>query len=394
MDAVYSLAVLIHHSYADCLNIIEAAGRDQARRILVLDWPVSEEPVEADSWIGVTTWSKEQQADACRGSASSPSTAGPALGLSYRGSVKAPRRTEPPRTDARPPHRRPCTSSSPAFVGRHLHAALDERGDDVTAIDLIDGGRRDALDLFRTDQRPYDLAIHCAAIVGGRASIDGSPLGVATNLALDAWYMRWLARTGTPRAVYFSSSAAYPVALQQPGDIHRLVETDIDYEQPGRPDATYGLAKLAGSSSPATPKPKAAASTCSGRSPATAKTRTTVPVPRVHRRAKERQDPFEIWGDGSSTRDWIHIDDLVGATLAAVDQDATGPVNIGWGRATIVRRTRRHSSPRAAGYHPELKHLATAPQGVHHRVCDPKRMLDVYQPRVSLEEGIARALNT
>ncbi|MGW7617407.1 class I SAM-dependent methyltransferase [Streptomyces antimycoticus] len=66
MDAVYALAVLIHHSWDDCLHII---GRLRAATklggILVLDWPLSDTPEEADSWIGVTTWSAQQQADAC-----------------------------------------------------------------------------------------------------------------------------------------------------------------------------------------------------------------------------------------------------------------------------------------------------------------------------------------
>ncbi|MFE9432336.1 NAD-dependent epimerase/dehydratase family protein [Streptomyces sp. NPDC006640] len=286
-------------------------------------------------------------------------------------------------------------SGASGFVGRHLHRALEERGDTVAAFDL-NGNRdvymRDALDYFRLNTGGFDLAIHAAAIVGGRASIDGSPLGVATNLALDSWYFRWLVRTKIPRAVYFSSSAAYPVALQGPGEIHRLVETDIDYEQPGRPDATYGLAKLAGEQL----AQYAEAEGCrvhvlrpfSGYGE---DQDDCYPFPAFVRRARERQDPFEIWGDGGSTRDWIHISDLVGATLAAVDQDATGPINVGWGRATSFDELAGLVTT-AAGYTPELKHLATAPQGVHHRVCDPKRMLDVYQPRVSLEEGIARAL--
>jgi nucleoside-diphosphate-sugar epimerase len=281
------------------------------------------------------------------------------------------------------------------FVGRHLHRALLDRGDLVLGIDLnatLLARSGDALDFFRTDDRRWDLAIHAAAIVGGRASIDGSPLGVAINLALDSWYFRWLARTGTPRAVYFSSSAAYPVALQQPGPIHRLVESDIDYEQPGRPDATYGLAKLVGEQL----AQYAEAEGCrvhilrpmSGYG---ADQDEAYPFPAFICRAKERQDPFEIWGDGSSTRDWVHVDDLVGATLAAVDQDVTGPINVGWGKATSFDELAGLVTE-AAGYRPELKHLATAPQGVHHRVCDPKRMFDVYQPRVELEEGIRRAL--
>ena len=282
-------------------------------------------------------------------------------------------------------------TGSAGFVGRHVHAALDARGDTVTAVDLVDG--RDALDLFRFDSAPYDLAIHCAAIVGGRASIDGSPLGVATNLALDAWYFRWLIRTGTPRAVYFSSSAAYPVALQQPGEIHRLVETDIDLDCPGRPDNTYGLAKLTGEQ--LVPVVEAHGTRVHVLRPFSGYGEDQddcYPFPAFIGRAKRREDPFEIWGDGSSTRDWIHISDLVGATLAAVDQDVPGPVNLGWGRATSFDELATLVTE-AAGYRPELKHLPTAPQGVHHRVCDPKRMFDFYAPSVSLEEGIQRALN-
>ncbi len=66
MDAVYSLAVLIHHSYYDCLNMIaKLRAATKLGGLLVLDWPVSDQPAEADSWIGVTTWSPQQQADAC-----------------------------------------------------------------------------------------------------------------------------------------------------------------------------------------------------------------------------------------------------------------------------------------------------------------------------------------
>lgn len=281
------------------------------------------------------------------------------------------------------------------FVGRHLHRALLDRGDQVFGIDLnatLLARSGDALDFFRHSDATFDLAIHCAATVGGRASIDGSPLGVATNLALDAWYFRWLIRTGTPRAVFFSSSAAYPVALQQPGLIHRLVETDIDLDNPGKPDATYGLAKLTGEQLvPVAEDHGTRMHVLRPFSGYGADQDDVYPFPAFIGRARRRDDPFEIWGDGTSTRDWFHIDDLVAATLAAVDQDVVGPVNLGWGRATSFDELAGLVTAEA-GYQPELKHLATAPKGVHHRVCDPKRMLDFYQPQIELEEGIRRAL--
>lgn len=283
------------------------------------------------------------------------------------------------------------------FVGRHLHRALLDRGDRVFGLDLNAtplAHRGDALDFFRTDDTRYDLAIHCAAIVGGRASIDGSPLGVGTNLALDAWYMRWLVRTGTPRAVYFSSSAAYPVALQQPGDVRKLYEEDIDLHFMEEPDATYGWTKLTGEKLAT----YAEAEGCRILIPRPFSgygedQDEAYPFPAFVARAKRRDDPFEIWGDGSSTRDWIHIDDLVGAVLAGLDADVTGPVNLGWGRATSFDDLARIVCA-GAGYQPQLKHRADAPRGVHHRVCDPGRMLGFYQPTVTLEEGVRRALAT
>ncbi|MER5584103.1 class I SAM-dependent methyltransferase [Streptomyces asoensis] len=67
MDAVYTLAVLIHHSYGDCLAIVgKLRAATKLGGILVLDWPVSDRPAEAANWIGVTTWSAERQAEACK----------------------------------------------------------------------------------------------------------------------------------------------------------------------------------------------------------------------------------------------------------------------------------------------------------------------------------------
>ena len=45
-----------------------------------------------------------------------------------------------------------------------------------------------------------------------------------------------------------------------------------------------------------------------------------------------------------------------------------------------------------AGYLAPVKTNLDAPVGVEYRVGDPTRMLAVYEPKISLEEGIARAL--
>lgn len=66
VDAVVALAVLIHHNYADCLDLL--AELRQAVKLggtLILDWPVSDEPVEGQAWLEVTTWSQQAHDDAC-----------------------------------------------------------------------------------------------------------------------------------------------------------------------------------------------------------------------------------------------------------------------------------------------------------------------------------------
>jgi nucleoside-diphosphate-sugar epimerase len=314
-------------------------------------------------------------------------------------------------------------TGSAGFVGRHLVAELRERGWDLTTMDIADAPRRalsrtdhgdylveqprDALDFFRTDTTRYDLAFHCAAVIGGRASIDGSPLSVGTNLALDAWYFRWLDRSRTPRAVYFSSSAAYPTVLQEDeyrdryaGGArdrvrrltlgHRLSESDISLKVMQRPDQTYGFAKLAG---------EFLAQYAEG-------TQVTIvrpfsgygedqaldyPFPSFIDRAKRKADPFDVWGTGEQTRDWIHIDDIVAGTLAAVEQEVPGPVNLCTGRATSFNQLAKLVCSEA-GYSPAIRHLPAMPSGVHYRVGDPTKLLAFYEPKVSLEEGIRRAL--
>jgi hypothetical protein len=45
-----------------------------------------------------------------------------------------------------------------------------------------------------------------------------------------------------------------------------------------------------------------------------------------------------------------------------------------------------------AGYLAPIKKHPGKPSGVEYRVGNPTKMLEIYTPKISLEEGIARAL--
>jgi len=274
------------------------------------------------------------------------------------------------------------------FVGREFRRQLD--GHNIFGIDLK--SNYDCRKFFAVDHSHFDLVVHLAAVVGGRMKIDGAPLEVATDLAIDSDMFQWALRTRPDRLIYFSSSAAYPVDIQT-RDFHRPQwEDDIDLNNVGTPDQTYGWAKLTGEilAKYATEaglkvhifRPFSGYGTDQD---------LDYPFPSFIDRALRRADPFHIWGDGTQQRDFIHIRDVVGAALEAVRQDVQGPTNLGWGRATSFNELAELVT-NAAGYQPRIEHLPAKPVGCWFRVSNSTKMHDFYKPKITLEEGIRMAL--
>ena len=97
------------------------------------------------------------------------------------------------------------------FVGKYFMEKYSSH--DILGIDIKEGN--DCRDFFKSSNEYFDLVIHLAAIVGGRATIEGSPLSVATDLSIDSELCQWAIKNKPGRIVYFSSSAAYPIEYQQ-----------------------------------------------------------------------------------------------------------------------------------------------------------------------------------
>lgn len=283
-------------------------------------------------------------------------------------------------------------TGSKGFVGTHFMKSLEDTHN-VHGIDIKDG--IDARDFFKTSDTNYDLVIHLAAVVGGRATIEKEPLKLAVDLSIDAEMFQWALRTRPGRVVYFSSSAAYPIELQTGEDgLTRLLETDIDLADIKNPDMTYGWAKLTGEMLAHYAQQEGLRVhvfrpfTGYGTDQA-----LDYPFPSFIKRGLDKEDPFTIWGTGNQLRDFIHIDDIVAATLEAIKQDIQGPVNLGTGIPTSFNDL-GHLVASLCGYTPKFHHILGAPEGVQSRVSYPNKMLSFYKPKISLEEGIERALKT
>lgn len=283
-------------------------------------------------------------------------------------------------------------TGSAGFLGRHMCTALRRGGWDVLGCDIADGW--DALDEFQRDSTyRYDLVVHAAASAPHRAAIDGEPQHMARNLRLDAAMFDWAVRTGQGRVLYLSSSAAYPIALQT-GEPYALHEDDVNLSSADEPDSVYGWTKLTGERMAAEARKAGLAVTVVRPFSGYGEDQSEdFPFRALVERARRREDPFVIWGDGNQVRDWMHIDDVVAAALAVAESGTEEPVNlctgVGWSVAVLA-----HLACDQVGHKPVFKYRSDRPAGVAYRVADPTRMLGYFTPSITLPEGVARALKS
>jgi nucleoside-diphosphate-sugar epimerase len=236
---------------------------------------------------------------------------------------------------------------------------------------------------------------HLAAVVGGRARIEGDPIAVARDLAIDAALFSWAVRAKPERLLYASSSAAYPINLQRSGSHVRLMEDFISFDDViGLPDMTYGWSKLTGEYLARTAA-RAHGLHISCVRPFSGYGEdqdTSYPIPAIALRVGRREDPLHIWGSGEQARDFVYIDDCIEAMLRAIERISDGSaVNIGTGSPTTFRQIAEILS-KIAGYSPRIQPLEDRPAGVFVRCADPNlaRTLLDWEPLVTLEDGLER----
>jgi UDP-glucose 4-epimerase len=247
---------------------------------------------------------------------------------------------------------------------------------------------------LKLDIEKFNDVFHFAAIVGGRAMIDGDPIQVALDLSIDAEFFYWISRHKPDRVLYPSSSAAYPVDLQTDGGAVALKEADINFERMGQPDMTYGWTKLTGEFlAQITAKHYGVSITCIRPFSGYGEDQNlTYPIPAIARRAALKETPFEVWGTGKQGRDFVHIDDVLDVTLLAMDNITDGTaINIGHGRLSSFLEI-IDIFTEFAGYNPPIKQLLDKPVGVHARYSNMDFVKETlgWEPKISLKEGLRR----
>ena len=104
-----------------------------------------------------------------------------------------------------------------------------------------------------------------------------------------------------------------------------------------------------------------------------------------------RGDPITVEGDGTQTRDFVHVSDVVRANLLAATTDHVGEAyNVGTGEQTSINEL-AETVRDVVGSESEVVHVDPRPGDIDHSCADisrARRTLD-FEPTVALDEGLS-----
>lgn len=241
----------------------------------------------------------------------------------------------------------------------------------------------------------FDYVLHLAAVVGGRLKIENEPIAVADDLSIDAAFWQWAVRAKPDKVAVFSSSAVYPVAWQTRG-VHPLLTeaaADMDDTVMGRPDMSYGWAKLTCEylAKLACQKHGIRSVVYRPFSGYGVGQHGTYPFPAIMKRVllASDDDDVGVWGSGEQVRDFIHISDIVRAVDSTIDRigDASA-LNLSTGIGTSFIQLAMTAAD-VLGKRVRVVPNPDKPEGVFWRVGDTGRQQQFgVQHEVPLRKGI------
>ncbi len=298
------------------------------------------------------------------------------------------------------------------FIGSNLVDALLARGDEVTIVDDLSTGRRvnlegalaagaelaeidirDAAGLaaLAAARRP-ETVFHLAAQIDVRKSLEDPAFDAAVNVGGTANVLEAARGADSARVVFVSTGGAiYGEGAGQ--------DLPLDESAPIAPMSAYGQSKFAAEGYLALFERQYGISGMALR------------LGNVY---GPRQDPLgeagvvaifcglvesggqpTVYGDGTQTRDYIYVGDVVDAALAAAASRAGGAVNIGTGREASVLELveilgrlggRDDFEPQLAPPRPGEVQRISLDSGLAERALG-------WKPRVSLEDGLRLTLD-
>jgi UDP-glucose 4-epimerase len=289
------------------------------------------------------------------------------------------------------------------FIGSNLVDALLARGDEVHGVDNLSTGSRgnlppdvplheldirdEALEQLVTRLAPQ-VVFHLAAQADVGTSVERPAFDADVNVVGTVRVLEAARRSGA-RVVFTSSGGAIY------GETERPARED-DEPQPLSP---YAASKFAGEQYLATWNRLYGSGHVSCRlanvyGPRQLATLEGGVIAIFLDRLRDGKET-EIFGDGSQTRDFVYVGDVVRALIAAADAATGGVYNVGSGVATAIGDLHRLCAE-IVGVDREPRHGAARPGDLRHSVIDPSRAArDLrWRAETTVAEGLSETWST
>ncbi|MCE9541050.1 NAD-dependent epimerase/dehydratase family protein [Candidatus Kaiserbacteria bacterium] len=282
------------------------------------------------------------------------------------------------------------------FIGSNISHALVERGWETHIVDIDPTFRKDSLpkdaslhvlDVRNTEDMQTvfegaDVVFHTAAVPRVPYSVEHPVETTDQNITGTVSVLTAAARSKVRRVVYSSSGSSYGDQVTMP-----LVET-----MPANPVHPYGLQKYVGELFAAMWPSIYGIETVSLRyfnvyGPGLDPNGAYALAVGKFLTNRKNGEPITIFGDGTITRDFTHVRDIVNANLLAAESPNVGKgevINVGAGRSTTIQALAEMFGPGEIVYGPPRIES-------HDSLADNRKARELlgWEPKENLEDGIA-----
>lgn len=315
---------------------------------------------------------------------------------------------------------RVLVTGAAGFIGSHLVDRLLTEGEDVVGIDNLSSGalanlagaRRSALGKFsfqRVDvtstvlpelikkEKPQ-VVYHLAAQVDVRKSVKDPLHDAMVNLIGTLNLLEAAHKAGTNKIVFTSSGGCI---YGEPDESRLPVTEDQVYLAEALPESPYGVSKkvaldylryyraVQGLDYTAL----ALSNVYGPRQEPASEVGLEGQVVAIFARKMLSGRPCTIYGDGTQTRDFVYVDDVVSAFVAARDRGSGELINIGSGSELAVNELYAKLAE-LTGSRFEPIYASARPGEINRIVVDPTKASELlgWSPQASIDEGLKQTV--
>jgi nucleoside-diphosphate-sugar epimerase len=248
--------------------------------------------------------------------------------------------------------------------------------------------------------KDVDIIIHLAEIVAGIGFVfSNQGFLFRKNLQINSNVFTTAKENGVKKILYVGTVCSHPAEKQNVPQPPPLKEDEI---YPANPESAYGWSKLMGEYElELLKKENPEIDICILRlhnvygQNCSIDPKTSQVIPALIKKFIESEDYIDIWGTGSQTRDFIHVEDIVEGIILSIEKGWNkGAIQLGTGKATSIKDIAENIK-KISGKEIKINFDISKPEGDRGRVADYSKAREIlgWEPKIDIKIGLEKTFN-